>query len=82
MAMLPKEIWTQAPLVDVEGDGFMRVENYQTILEFSETKLRLQMKGMIYEIIGEHLLIRGVTKREIFIEGQIRALQMKREENL
>ena len=82
MAMLPKEIWTQAPLVDVEGDGFMRVENYQTILEFSETKLRLQMKGMIYEIIGEHLLIRGVTKREIFIEGQIRALQMKREETL
>ncbi len=80
--MLPKEIWTQAPLVDVEGDGFMRVENYQTILEFSETTLRLQMKGMIYEIIGEHLVIRGVTKREIFIEGQIKALQMKREEKL
>lgn len=80
--MLPKEIWTQDPLVDVEGDGFMRVENYQTILEFSETTLRLQMKGMIYEIIGEHLMIRGVTKREIFIEGQIKALQMKREEKL
>lgn len=78
--MLPKEIWTQAPMVDVEGNSFMRVENYQTILEFSETRLRLKMKDMTYEILGEHLLIRGVTKREIFVEGEIKALQMKREE--
>lgn len=78
--MIPKEIWTQAPLVDIEGSSFMRVENYQTILEFNETRLRVKMKDMIYEIQGEHLLIRGVTKREIFIEGNIKVLQMQREE--
>lgn len=77
--MLPKEIWTQDPLMDLEGDGFLRIENYQTILEFTDTHLRLRMKNMIYEIAGKALVIRGVTKREIFVEGQIEAVQVKKE---
>lgn len=79
--MFPKEIWTQNPLLDLEGNGFMRIENYQSILEFTDTRLRLRMKGLIYEIMGKNLMIRGVTKREIFVEGQIEGLQIKQEES-
>lgn len=77
--MLPKEIWIEAPLLNLEGNGFMRIENYQSILEFTDERLKLRMKGMVYEVQGTHLIIRGVTKREIFVEGEIHGLLVQQE---
>ena len=78
--MNSKQIWIPEPQLDLEGNGFMRIENYQGILEFTEERLKLKMKGMVYEVQGAHLMVRGVTKREIFVEGEIRALQITQEE--
>ena len=80
--MLPKELFTQAPLIDLEGNKRMRIENYQSILEFTDEVLRLRMlqKGLIYKVQGKNLLIRGVTKREIFLEGHITGLVVEGEE--
>ena len=77
--MRSKEIWIPDPQLDLEGNGFMRIENYQGILEFTDQRLKLKMKGMIYEVQGAHLMVRGVTKREIFVEGEIQALMITRE---
>ncbi len=78
--MKTKERWLPDPRLDLEGNGFMRIENYLGILEFTDTHLKLKMKGMIYEIQGTHLMVRGVTKREIFVEGEIQAVEMTKEE--
>ncbi len=78
--MKTKERWLPQPQLDLEGSGFMRIENYLGILEFTDTLLKLKMKDMIYEIQGTHLMVRGVTKREIFLEGKIRGLTIIREE--
>lgn len=75
-----QQAWVPDPRLDLEGSGFMRIENYQGILEFTEQRLKLKMKGMTYEVQGAHLMVRGVTKREIFVEGEIHALQITREE--
>ena len=77
--MLPKEIWMEAPLLNLEGNGFMRIENYQSILEFTDERLKLRMKGMVYEVQGTNLIIRGVTKREIFVGGEIHGLLVQQE---
>ena len=78
--MLLKEMWTEAPRVDLEGSNQMRFENYVSILEFSDQRLRLRMKEVVYELQGTHLMIRGVTKREIFVEGEFQSLQIIKEE--
>lgn len=79
--MFPKEMWTEAPLLDLEGSQYIRLENYQSILEFTDEKLKLRMKKVIYEVQGKRLIIRGVTRREIFLEGEIESLRIIREEN-
>ncbi len=78
--MKTKERWLPQPQLDLEGNGFMRIENYLGILEFTECLLKLKMKGMIYEIHGHKLIVRGVTKREIFLEGEIQGITIIREE--
>ncbi len=78
--MKVKERWLPQPQLDLEGNSFIRIENYLGILEFTDILLRLKMKEMIYEIHGIHLMVRGVTKREIFLEGEIQGITILREE--
>lgn len=78
--MKTKDRWLPQPQLDLEGDGFMRIENYLGILEFTDSRLKLKMKDMIYEIQGTCLMVRGVTKREIFLEGKIQGITIFREE--
>lgn len=74
--MKGKEMWLPLPQVDLEGNGFVRIENYLGILEFTDTRLKLKMKEMIYLLEGEQLVVRGVTKREIFVEGKVKNLKI------
>ena len=77
--MKEKDRWLPLPLADLEGNSFMRIENYQGILEFTRQLIKLKMRGMIYQIEGESLLVRGITKREIFIEGKVKVLRIIQE---
>ena len=74
--MKGKEMWLPLPQVDLEGNGFVRIENYLGILEFTDTRLKLKMQEMIYLLEGEQLVVRGVTKREIFVEGKVKNLKI------
>ena len=77
--MKVKEKWLPLPLLDLEGNGFIRIENYQGIIEFTDRLLKMKMQGMIYQIEGEKLMIRCVTKREIFVEGTVNVLRVIQE---
>ena len=78
--MKPKELWQPQPMLDMEGNYFVRIENYRGIMEFTDQKLMLKAKGVSYELIGKELRIKEVTKREIFVEGEIEALHIIKEE--
>ena len=77
--MKVKNLWFDKPLLDLEGSSYMRIENYRGIIEFTEQKLIIKAKEMIYEIKGKKLTIKGVTKREIYVTGEIEDLYIKRE---
>ena len=74
-----KEILNAQPMLDLEGNAFMRIENYMGILEFTAQRLILKTKGMSYEILGKRLMIQGVTKREIYVNGEIEGLHIVKE---
>ena len=78
--MRMKEKWLPLPQLDLEGNTFMRIENYQGILEFTDKRLKLKMNGMVYQVEGENLRVWGVNKREIFLEGKLYALQIMQEQ--
>ena len=65
------------PLVDLEENCRLRLENYREILDLSETQIRVAAGMLIYDISGEVLRIKAVSAREIFVEGQIREIRMK-----
>ena len=73
-------IWQNEPLLDLEGNHFVRLENYQSILQLTDCLVRLKMKGYVYEIGGQNIQIRSVTKREIFVEGIIEQIVIRKEE--
>ena len=78
--MKMKELWLPPPMLDLEGNSFVRIENYNGIIEFTDHCLILKANQMRYELQGEKLRIKGVTKREIFVEGEIVGLRIVKEE--
>ena len=67
-------------MLDLEGNSFVRIENYIGIQEFTDQKLTLKANGASYELMGKGLRIKEVTKREIFVEGELEALSIIKEE--
>ena len=70
-------VFFEKPLVDLEENCRLRLENYREILDLSETQIRVAAGTLIYDISGEVLRIKAVYAREIFVEGQIREIRMK-----
>ena len=66
-------------MLDLEGNSFVRIENFIAIQEFTEQKLSLKANGTSYELMGKRLRIKEVTNREIFVEGELEALRIIKE---
>ena len=73
-------VYFEKPLVDLEENCRLRLENYREILDLSETQIRIAAGTLIYDISGEVLRIKAVSAREIFVEGEIREIRMEERE--
>lgn len=58
-------------ILSMMGNHGIRIENYQSILEYSETRVRIATKKKPICIEGRQLCIQYFTKDEIQIVGQI-----------
>lgn len=68
---IPSDLSEQAALVEVSGQNALRVENYQGIVEYSQTRLLLQCKSCRLEICGQHLFIESYSNDELLLRGKI-----------
>ena len=68
---LPREIALDKTMVTVVGRGEVNIENYKSILEFTDTKIRLRTKEGDLEVIGERLKMSQATAEDIVITGRI-----------
>lgn len=80
MKKLKGMVFFEKPLVDLEENCRLRLENYREILDLSETQIRVAAGTLIYDISGEVLRIKAVSAREIFVEGEIREIRMEERE--
>jgi len=68
---LPKEITLDMSVITLMGRGEITIENYKTILEFTDTKIRLRTKESDISIEGERLSLSQVTSESVQITGRI-----------
>ena len=73
---LPKEITLNLPKVTMIGNTQIRIENHKGIIEYCNSKIRINSKIGTLSIIGENLFIRNIIKEEIVVEGKIETVEL------
>ena len=68
---LPKEVALDLPLVTATGRGEVTIENYKSLIEFTETKIRLRTRDGVMTIEGERLKLRQITTENVLVSGLI-----------
>jgi len=68
---LPREIALDMTMITLMGRGEVNIENYKTILEFTDIKIRLRTKEGDLEVVGERLKMSQATAENIVITGRI-----------
>lgn len=74
MMDLPKEVMLDLPFVTVMGNEKIRIENYKTILEYTEEYIRVDTKSGILLIQGKKLSIKNIKEDDILITGKIKSV--------
>ena len=74
---LPRDVVLGDVLVNFVGRGEVNVENYSSILIYTDTLVKLQAKNCKVLIHGSHLRIDYYTAEEMKITGQITSLEFE-----
>ena len=71
---LPKEVMLNLPQVIITGNGEVNIENYKNIIEYTESKIRVNTKCGILMIEGRNLSLKQMTVEYIVVSGTILSL--------
>jgi len=68
---LPKEIALDMPVITTTGRGELSIENYKSLLEFTETKIRIRTRAGVVIVEGERLTLKQITAENLLITGRV-----------
>ena len=68
---LPKEITLNLPLVILTGRRELDIENYKGILEYTETKIRINTRAGLLVAEGNKLCLTQLTAENVKLRGDI-----------
>ena len=66
---LPKEIVLNLPLISVIGNQELNVENYKSVMEYSEEVVRINTSCGVLKVEGRKLILRHMTSEAVTITG-------------
>lgn len=72
---LPKDLMLGAVIMTITGKHEAYVENYMSLIEYTENLIRIQTKTCKLEIGGERLYIDYYTNDEMKITGEIQEVK-------
>ncbi len=73
---LPNDVILDLPRLTMVGFLQLYIENHRGVLLFTDQELRLLLKKGQLIIRGKHLVIRTLLAEELFLEGNIREIQI------
>ena len=68
---LPKDLTLGAVILTITGKHEAYVENYMSLIEYTENQIRIQTRTCQLEIHGEQLAIVYYTNEEMKITGEL-----------
>jgi len=71
---LPKEIALNLPLILATGRNEINIENYKNLIEFTDTKIRIQTSVGAFSIEGQSLNLKQITTEHILVTGKISSM--------
>ena len=71
---LPKEIALNLPLIMATGQDEINIENYKTLVEFTDTKIRIHTSIGMLTIEGQKLKLKQITTEHVLITGNIKKI--------
>ncbi len=72
---LPADVFTSACILTVTGRYRILIENYKGIIEYTESRIRIQTKQCVLMVAGSDLRIAFFTDEEMQIEGRIHCIE-------
>lgn len=70
-AGVPKDVEPGVPVLTVTGRTDLCLENYKGILEYTDSLIRIKIRGGQICIAGSYLQIRSYTGEEMIISGTV-----------
>ena len=68
---LPKEIALNLPLITATGRDEVNIENYKNLIEFTDTKVRINTAAGVLTIEGTGLTLKQIITEHVLITGKI-----------
>ena len=68
---LPKEIVLDLPSITIIGRQEITIQNYKSIIEYSDEVIRINTSSGIFKIIGKNMILKLITDETISIKGFI-----------
>lgn len=72
---LPKDVILGVPIITMTGQLEVCVENYNGILEYTDTMIRIRSKIGQIKVVGENMQIEYYTNDEMKITGHIKTIE-------
>lgn len=72
---LPKDVILGVPIVTVTGNLEINIENYKSLIEYTDQIIRIKIRDGEVKISGEHLKIVYYKSAEMKITGAFRAIE-------
>lgn len=72
---LPKDVVLGVPIVTITGNIELNIENYKTLIEYTEQLIRIKKRDGEIKILGEQLQISYYRSTEMKITGIIKTIE-------
>lgn len=76
---MSKEVILDVPRMVFIGDREVAVENYKSIVEYTDTRIVLEAKPRRLRFTGSGLELKSITREMVFIVGKITKMEFVKE---
>ena len=68
---LPKEIVMNLPLITLIGSQELSIENYRSLVEYSDTLVRISTSAGMFKVEGRQICLKQLTSESVTITGSL-----------
>jgi len=68
---LPKEIVLNLPMISIIGNQELHIENYKSVVEYSEEVVRINTSAGVLKVEGRKLNLKHMTSEVVTITGTL-----------